>query len=212
MRCSPFPPESHAAILRLVTWADGEKPPGLPQGAPSSPAFANWVAFLFDWRLQRDLTEAFGAGVARYTRYADDLVVSSEALIEGFEARALEIVRQRVRSMGWWLNPKKTQAWTRREKPLQICGLNVPSADGEAITLPRSLGRQLRTARYKLRAHRHGVDIAPEVLRAARGTVAYAYSVTGEARLLADCSAHVGKIAEALGLNVAAFLEGWREA
>lgn len=211
MRRSPFPPESHEAILRLVTWADGAKPPGLPQGAPSSPAFSNWIAFLFDWRVQRDLEEAFGAGVAQYTRYADDLVLSSTVQVEGFAERALEIVRRSVRRMGWWLNSKKTRTWSSVDGPLQICGLNVPGAAGEAITLPRAWKRRLRVALHKLRGVAPDEKGEPELLRAARGTVACAYAMTGDARLLADCAARVGKIAEALHLDVDAFREGWRD-
>jgi hypothetical protein len=48
--------------------------PHLPQGAPTSPALANLVAFRLDARLT-GLAAAIGA---RYSRYADDLVLSAD--------------------------------------------------------------------------------------------------------------------------------------
>jgi RNA-directed DNA polymerase len=49
--------------------------PHLPQGAPTSPALANLLAWPLDCRLL-DLAEAAGA---HYTRYADDLAFSGDA-------------------------------------------------------------------------------------------------------------------------------------
>ena len=51
--------------------------PHLPQGAPTSPALANLAAFGLDRRLT-GLARAVGA---RYSRYADDLVLSSDAYL-----------------------------------------------------------------------------------------------------------------------------------
>ncbi len=86
--------------------------PHLPQGAPSSPALANLCAYRLDCRLD-GLARAVGA---RYTRYADDLVISGDrelersvkrfhvhacavAMEEGFtvQMRKTRIMRQGVR-------------------------------------------------------------------------------------------------------------------
>ena len=79
--------------------------PHLPQGAPTSPALANLLAWPLDRRL-RGLAETAGA---RYTRYADDLAFSGDA---GF-ARGLDrfsaTVAAIVREEGFALNAAKTR-------------------------------------------------------------------------------------------------------
>jgi len=149
---SPFQKrEDWEAIVRLVTWADGEKAPGLPQGAPSSPIFANWVAFELDNMIQHLADKVFGKGVCTYTRYADDMVLSSVIPIPDFGSRATQVLQWCVRKMGWWINKEKTRVWSRdRGDLLQICGLNVPDAVGKAILLPRPMKRNLRVALYQI--------------------------------------------------------------
>lgn len=59
--------------------------PHLPQGAPTSPALANLVAFGLDRRLA-GLATSFGG---RYTRYVDDLLITGERLPVGVLRRAM---------------------------------------------------------------------------------------------------------------------------
>jgi hypothetical protein len=83
--------------------------PHLPQGAPTSPALANLCAHRLDRRLAA-LATVFGA---RYTRYADDLVLSGGAHLH----RRGEQVRERVgtiaREEGFTVNEGKSQLMTR---------------------------------------------------------------------------------------------------
>ncbi|MGH8960533.1 MAG: reverse transcriptase family protein [Jatrophihabitantaceae bacterium] len=78
--------------------------PHLPQGAPTSPAVANLVAFSLDRRLT-GLARAFGAS---YTRYVDDLTFSGGPSLRGARSRFVELVGQIVREEGFRCNERKT--------------------------------------------------------------------------------------------------------
>ena len=73
----------------------------LPQGAPSSPAIANLVAFHLDRRLDR-LAERSGF---RYTRYADDLTFSGNG--DRPAERFVDLVRSIIVSEGFRPNDRK---------------------------------------------------------------------------------------------------------
>ncbi len=73
----------------------------LPQGAPSSPALANLVAFTLDRRLS-GLARSLDA---QYSRYADDLAFSGDARIATVLMRS---VPQILREEGFALRPEKT--------------------------------------------------------------------------------------------------------
>jgi RNA-directed DNA polymerase len=80
--------------------------PHLPQGAPTSPAAANAVAFSLDRRLA-GLALRFGA---KYTRYVDDLTFSGGPSLRRARARFLERVDEIVRDEGFRLNARKTRS------------------------------------------------------------------------------------------------------
>ena len=97
----------------------------LPQGAPTSPALANLVAFTLDTRL---------AGLARrieatYTRYADDLTFSGDGHIA---ATLLRAVPQIVQDCGFALNPQKTRRQNKSVRQM-VTGLVV----NQHLNLPR---------------------------------------------------------------------------
>jgi RNA-directed DNA polymerase len=107
-----------ADVTRRAPWCQ----PHLPQGAPTSPALANAVAWTLDARLT-GLAEAVGL---RYSRYADDLTFSGERLGPGL----LRIVDRVVREEGFRVNPKKTAIF-RRSRSQRVTGLVVN--DGTAV-------------------------------------------------------------------------------
>ena len=90
-----------------LTWEQLQRlrEPHLPQGAPTSPALANLCAFRLDMRLD-GLAFALGA---RYTRYADDLVLSGPAHLKSALARIETRVMRIVIEEGFSLNPRKTR-------------------------------------------------------------------------------------------------------
>jgi hypothetical protein len=83
--------------------------PHLPQGAPTSPALANLLA----WTLDRRLHGLANAAGANYTRYADDLAFSGGADFAKGVGRLRKAVAKIVQEEGFWLNPAKTRIMPR---------------------------------------------------------------------------------------------------
>lgn len=98
-------------ITALCTWNDA-----LPQGAPTSPALSNLVAY----RLDQKLSSYANARRWAYTRYADDLTFSSN------EKRAadhlIHVVRKIVQEEGFQINEKKIKVM-RAHKRQWVTGL-----------------------------------------------------------------------------------------
>ncbi len=105
----------------------------LPQGAPTSPALANLCARRLDHRLSR-LAEAVGG---RYSRYADDLVISgdlarrADRLVPHIAAIAIDC--------GFTVNFRKTRVMRRNQRQ-ELCGLVV----NDKPQVPRAAYDQLR--------------------------------------------------------------------
>lgn len=91
----------------------------LPQGAPTSPALSNMAAISLDSRLAA-LADASGCA---FTRYADDITISSdtyEALPKLNELAAI------IREEGFLVNWKKAKIFKRGQRQL-VTGLTVTS-------------------------------------------------------------------------------------
>lgn len=125
----------------------------LPQGAPTSPILSNMIAY----RLDRDLMNLAKIHRLRYTRYADDISLSSyaqpTALFQGEVPLPGRVpveqlsasLRSAILSNGFEINPEKV--WfsgpkTRKE----VTGLIV----NEFTNVKRSFVRNLRAALYKV--------------------------------------------------------------
>ncbi len=105
-----------------LTWQQLQRlrDPHLPQGAPSSPALANLCSFNLDRRLAA-LAESLGA---RYTRYADDLVISGGAPLRGAASRIGVHVARIARDEGFELNHRKTRSLSAGTRQA-VCGIVV---------------------------------------------------------------------------------------
>ena len=119
----------------------------LPQGAPTSPALSNLVAWRLDTRLAA-LAAGFGATM---TRYADDLAFSGD---EAF-ARALRFFLPRAGAIvleeGFRLNHRKTRVMRRGHRQ-ELCGVSV----AERPSVPRRERDRLRAILHN--ARRDGLD------------------------------------------------------
>ena len=135
----------------------------LPQGAPASPLISNLVMYDLDWQLA---WMAHKKGVV-YSRYADDLVFSTDKLpVEPEEGQPAYNIPMCLRSIyeamggllqgkGFTLNEKKCKV-IPAERRQMVCGVVV----NKDLRLPRRWRRNLRAA-----LHQRGLH--PE--RAARG-------------------------------------------
>jgi hypothetical protein len=151
--------------------------PHLPQGAPTSPSLANLAAFGLDRRLAA-LAEAAGL---TYSRYADDLALSSpHHLARDQVARLVALADQIAGEEGFRLNPAKTQV-QRPGQRQHLAGIvvnekpNVGRAEYELLkaTLHNAVrygpDSQNRDGRPQYRAHLLGRVSRVSQLNPARG-------------------------------------------
>jgi len=110
------------------------------QGLPTSPVAANIAALPLDCKLS-ELAREHGLV---YTRYADDITLSSPDPATRM-ADLLPRVRQAVEASGFRINPRKVRVQTSRAGRIVICGIGVG---------PDTL-HPTRKALRKLRALRH---------------------------------------------------------
>ncbi|MET7418217.1 reverse transcriptase family protein [Dactylosporangium sp. NPDC005555] len=139
--------------------------PHLPQGAPTSPALANLVAFRLDRRLS-GLAARFGAG---YCRYADDLAFSGSLSNPGRLVAAVVAVASEE---GFRVNPAKTRIRGRGAQQ-RLAGLVVNSRPA----IPRADYDRLRAVLHS--AARDGLEAAnrdghPDFAAHLAGLVAWA--------------------------------------
>ena len=128
--------------------------PHLPQGAPTSPALANLIAFNLDRRLT-GLAEANGA---TYSRYADDLTFSGRHHLWRTAPRLTRLIKEIVTDEGFRLNDAKTTRRARGERQL-VTGLVVNVRPNirrtEYDTLKATVHNALRTGGQAQNRHGH---------------------------------------------------------
>ncbi len=107
--------------------------PHLPQGAPTSPQWANLAAYRLDCRIAGLAT---ASGVT-YTRYADDLTLSGGLRPEQ-ASRLVDVVRRIALDEGFRLNEAKSRVQPRATRQLVTGivvndGRNAPREDYEVL-------------------------------------------------------------------------------
>jgi retron-type reverse transcriptase len=120
-------------------------PRHLVQGAPTSPALANLVA----WRLDRRLMGLATKYGFSYTRYADDLTFSGDD--PAVAGRLITNVRRIVADERFTLNDAKTRV-ARRSRRQVVTGLVV----NDQVATPRQLRRRLRAMLHKAQRDARG--------------------------------------------------------
>lgn len=152
----------------------------LPQGAPTSPALANLCALGLDRRLA-----AYAAAAGwRYSRYADDLVFSSEAPSSEDMRRALPTIERILRDEGFAPNPAKTRIQSQGQRQ-QVTGIVTnarPSLAREAFDLLKAEVHAWQCGRERI-AEGESREQALQRLRGRIGWLRQLHPVRGE-RLL----------------------------
>jgi hypothetical protein len=123
--CTTATPEAVLQRLHLaggLTWTQRQRlrDPHLPQGAPTSAALANLCAFRLDLRLD-GLARVLDA---RYTRYADDIVLSGEGHLAAARQRIEAWVGRIAIEEGFTLNHRKTRCLQAGRRQ-SVCGVVV---------------------------------------------------------------------------------------
>jgi RNA-directed DNA polymerase len=118
-------------------------PRGLPQGASTSPALSNQVARRLDRRLQGLASKLS----LTYTRYADDLTLSSSTEMDGRIGYLMARVRHIAEDEGFAVNHAKTRV-LRRNSAQIVTGLVVNDK-------PNVTRKQLRRIRAILHQAKH---------------------------------------------------------
>ena len=116
----------------------------LAQGAPTSPALANFAAWGLDARLQ-GLAARLGC---RYTRYADDLAFSGDGECADRPGRLLKAIEAIVADEGYRLNAGKTRIM-RSGRRQRLTGVVV----NEHVNVPRSAFDGLKATLHNCVTH-----------------------------------------------------------
>jgi RNA-directed DNA polymerase len=129
--------EAAALLTKLCTWQGS-----LPQGAPTSPRLSNLVNYALDAKLDRVRRKGDG----RYSRYADDLTFSYDAVKRSDLGWLIQSTREVCAQFGYRLNRRKTRIMRRHQRQ-QVTGLVV----NDKIALPRETRRRLRAIEHQRR-------------------------------------------------------------
>jgi RNA-directed DNA polymerase len=148
--CTVSTPDPVIQRMREDGWLDWHQAkclrhPHLAQGAPSSPMLANLCAFRLDLRLD-GLAWTLGA---RYSRYADDLVISGPTSLSVASSRIAARVGQIALEEGYVVNHRKTRLATQASAQT-VCGVVV----NQHANMKRAEFDRLRAVLHQ--CHRHG--------------------------------------------------------
>lgn len=155
-------------MVRLLFWAGKPRRElHLSIGAPSSPVISNSIMYLFDSALE-EYCERIDA---TYTRYADDIAISTNR--PHVLDEALGYVKDLSRNVAYprlTLNDAKT-VFTSKKRQRQLTGL-ILTNDG-TVSLGREKKRLIRAMAYRYSQN----ELCYEEVQHLRGLLAYAVSI-----------------------------------
>lgn len=187
-----FSPLEVVTITQLCTCGDH-----LPQGAPTSPMLANLSFLYVDWALfnyikslisEINSTLSTPAPISfKYTRYADDIIVSLKAESDDPEKRKIpqnifkQIIAVFIRiapRYGFHFDKKKIAVFYHGKRPFLITGINIAMSNGKStLTLSkRRFRNQLKSAIFHYLTDNHYPIVAKNI----QGKLAWLYSVNPE--------------------------------
>ena len=147
-----FRPDVAGALARLCT-RRGE----VPQGASTSTAIANLVLF----QQEPQIVEQLSRLGCRYSRFVDDVNVSSLAAMSGEDtAVVVQAVRGLFERSGF--TPKRTkQGIFRPGRPMQVHNLNV----NERASIPAAERKRIRTKVFQLEQRLRESDFSRDFMK-----------------------------------------------
>lgn len=149
-------------FIELVTYQGS-----IPQGAPTSPAVGNIVMRPIDAAILDYLVKRKGL---TYTRYADDLIVSSPEPIEKDQMwKYAKWIENLVPNYGFIIKPSKTFVADRASRQLRVTGFVV----NEKVNVDKRRVSRVRGLANNLRARADGGQPYRDQLNELAGEVAF---------------------------------------
>ena len=122
-------------MITILCTRDG----ALPQGAPTSGYLLNLACARLD-RLVYGVALRSGLPRVKYTRYADDLTITTSSS-ESMPPELIAQVRGAVIKSGFKINPRKVHTHTDIQRAIVICGVRI--ANG-SLALPKEMIKRYR--------------------------------------------------------------------
>lgn len=143
----------------------------LPQGAPTSGYLLNLACARLDRQLYGVALRS-GLPQVKYTRYADDLTITSSSR-EQIPPELIERVRRAVMTSGFRVNPRKLHTHTDTQRAIVICGVRI--ANG-ALALPKETLRRYRAQLISV-ARTHPSELSSEIKQETLGILSFLRSI-----------------------------------
>jgi hypothetical protein len=142
----------------------------LPQGAPTSPFLANLVVKDMDYRLAGLCKSWEPTFKIYYTRYADNLIFSSNLRKLNYMIPAIDLI---IRQEAFVLNDAKTKVLRKSNRQI-VLGLVV----NRKTNVKRKYWRNLRAELHQLKLKaQQRITISSDTLAVATGKAAYVFGV-----------------------------------